>query len=107
MKKFLLLFSLFFFHFSLFTCSAQNLVPNPSFEEYDTCPTNQQQIQHAIGWSAYRAMINYYNACASPISTDISVPANSGDISMLLQEMDTLVFMLIFQMLLIISGEIA
>ena len=27
-----------------------NLVPNPSFEDYDTCPDFTSQISRAIGW---------------------------------------------------------
>ena len=58
---------------------AQNLVPNPSFEIYDTCPTTlsspgDYQINHALGWySPTMATSDYYNACNSTI---VSVPNN-------------------------------
>ena len=44
-----------------------NLVPNFSFEQYDTCPNAQDQIQYATGWSKYSNSLStpdYYNACA-------------------------------------------
>jgi hypothetical protein len=72
-RKFLLLFSL---AFSL-AAQAQNLVPNYSFEQYDTCPNLGDQIQYATGWSKYSALIttpDYYNAC-SP-SNQVGVPQN-------------------------------
>ncbi|MCW3071319.1 MAG: hypothetical protein JWO44_1209 [Bacteroidetes bacterium] len=56
---------------------AQNLVPNFSFEQNDTCPTNEDQIQFAAGWSKYSQSIttpDYYNACAP--SSGFGVPKN-------------------------------
>lgn len=54
---------------------AQNLVPNPSFEVYDTCPHYDDDIKYAIGWSKYsygrfagqpfNTTPDYYNACAT------------------------------------------
>jgi len=69
MKKTLTLFSsfLFFFLLSQF-CFAQNLVPNYSFEQYDTCPSLGDQIQYATGWSKYSSSNttpDYYNTCSS------------------------------------------
>ncbi len=54
----------------------QNLVPNPSFEEYTICPDYFSQWSHAIGWAdgAYNSP-DYFNACASGIWC--SVPFNS------------------------------
>ena len=45
---------------------AQNLVPNPSFENYSVCPNNMGQIDRAIPW--YHEELNvsngdYYNRC--------------------------------------------
>lgn len=42
---------------------AQNLVPNPSFEEYIECPNLWNQMERATGWSAYRGTPDYLNAC--------------------------------------------
>lgn len=58
---------------------AQNLVPNPSFEIYDTCPsgisqTMDYQIEHALGWYAPTwATSDYFNSC-SPIIGGANVP---------------------------------
>lgn len=57
-------------------CKAQNLVPNFSFELYDTCPNTYNQIQYSTGWSKYSiasSTPDYYNACAS-YSSGVSVP---------------------------------
>ena len=48
-------------------CFTQNLVPNFSFEQYDTCPTFGDQIQYATGWNKYSNPISspdYYNSCS-------------------------------------------
>ncbi len=47
---------------------AQNLVPNPSFEEYSQCPHNMGQIQSATPWfMPYYWVLSseYYNMCDS------------------------------------------
>ena len=71
-----------FFLFSIAFIKAQNLVPNSSFEIYDTCPTNQGQIQYALGWSTYRDFAPYFNACSIPSyiydPSSAGVPANGG-----------------------------
>lgn len=54
-----------------------NLVPNGSFEEYDTCPTGvsvigDYQLEHCNGWThANNATPDYYNRCAV---YDVSIP---------------------------------
>jgi hypothetical protein len=76
MKKFLLLFySLLFSAYGF----GQNLVPNPSFEIFDTCP-NLAQINYAIGWSSYSYTPDYYNACVTPdtFGRGCSMPINFG-----------------------------
>lgn len=59
----------------LYSCFsfAQNLVPNPGFEQYDTCPTSISQIHHATGWWSANETSDYYNICAD---TFCSVPRN-------------------------------
>jgi gliding motility-associated-like protein len=48
----------------------QNLVPNPSFEQYDTCPTavssiGDYQINHCTNWYAPSpGTSDYFNSCA-------------------------------------------
>lgn len=60
---------------------SQNLVPNPSFELYDTCPYDDGQIYFAAPWfqpSNYNGTVtntsssDYYNACGS----SLGVPNN-------------------------------
>jgi Secretion system C-terminal sorting domain len=57
---------LFLFYFGSLSCAiAQvNLVPNPSFELYDTCPNSLGQINYALGWGAFMETPDYYNGCA-------------------------------------------
>jgi hypothetical protein len=51
---------------------AQNLVPNPSFENYSSCPTSASQIYFAIPWNGVTTnSTDYFNSC----NTDVrSVP---------------------------------
>lgn len=42
----------------------QNLVPNPSFEVFDTCPDFLSQIGRAVGWYASRPTPDYFNQCS-------------------------------------------
>ncbi|MEO6882454.1 MAG: gliding motility-associated C-terminal domain-containing protein [Bacteroidia bacterium] len=78
MKKtfFLLLFSLCLL---AFTTKAQiNLVPNPSFENYSTCPSSISDIIDATPWeSPTLGTPDYFNTCSpdtSPFSAN--VPSN-------------------------------
>jgi hypothetical protein len=47
------------------TCLAQNLVPNPSFEEYSECPDGGAQVDRAIGWFSSRETPEYFNSCST------------------------------------------
>ncbi len=52
-----------------------NLLPNGSFEEYDTCPDNLSQIDYAKYWfSPNLSSPDYYNSCS--ISNLSNVPNN-------------------------------
>jgi len=71
--------------FSLFVasprCVAQNLVPNPSFEELDTCPytTAFRQGDRPLNWYSWNATPEYFNACAQTLNgadTIVGVPLN-------------------------------
>ena len=44
-------------------CVAQNLVPNPSFEDTIACPTMGGQISLAIGWQNWGITPDYFNSC--------------------------------------------
>ena len=54
--------------------AGQNLVPNHSFEEFDTCPNNTTQIYYANGWGSYGGSPDYFNTCSTSIYA--SVPNN-------------------------------
>ena len=54
-----------------------NLVPNPGFETYTTCPNNSDQLNYAQPWfRPSTGTPDYYNACALPI-TYFNVPVTS------------------------------
>ncbi len=58
---------------------SQNLVPNPSFEEYEECPTEAGQPERALYWHSARESSDYLNACAPGDeinSQSIDVPTN-------------------------------
>jgi gliding motility-associated-like protein len=57
---------------------AQNLVPNPSFEDTVNCPTNISQWYNCIGWvNPNFGSPDYFNSCANYTSTFVSVPNNA------------------------------
>ncbi len=67
-------------------CKGQNLVPNPSFEQYDTCPTFNGQINLVISWETPSTNLmgisgtpDYYNHCAN-LSSYVCIPNNWGGI---------------------------
>ncbi len=67
----------FIFSFSLFTASGQNLVPNPSFEEYSECPNNPGQIDRAQNWYApTTGSSDYFNSCFTTGGVNMGVPSN-------------------------------
>lgn len=49
-------------------------MPNPSFEEYDTCPNALSQIKRAIGWYSAKPTPDYFNLCSSSLNS--GVPSN-------------------------------
>lgn len=61
--------------FAGFTCSAQNLVPNPSFEEYTVCPNDLYMLP--TDWYTCSGDPDYFNACDTIGYMDFSVPQNS------------------------------
>ena len=46
--------------------SAQNLVPNPSFEFNNGCPTDDGQMTLAEGWVSYLGTADLWHACGTP-----------------------------------------
>ena len=51
--------------------SAQNLVPNGSFEEYTECPWGVNQLSFAVGWDAWHNSPDYFHACSEVYWTDV------------------------------------
>ena len=72
-QRLFLLIALLFFQFNSI---AQNLVPNPSFEVYDTCPNTTNQIPYALSWLSIYNSPDYFNACSNGGSIRVSVPYN-------------------------------
>ncbi len=62
---------------------SQNLVPNPSFEDFITCPTQQGEIFYAVPWFAgtkdyygnLSSSTDYYNSCNNFINGLFGVPS--------------------------------
>lgn len=52
---------------------AQNLVPNPSFEDVTQCPTGFSQLEYAAPWLDFRASPDVFNGCAA---SSFGVPNN-------------------------------
>jgi hypothetical protein len=50
-------------------CCAQNLVPNPGFESYDTCPSQMGKIQYALNWMSFTKSPDYFNDCSNNLGT--------------------------------------
>lgn len=68
------------------SATAQNLVPNPSFENYNKCPGTLSQITRTGGYGPFptvtdwnnpcRSTSDYFNACA-PVDSFVNVPHSS------------------------------
>ena len=71
MKILILILFSFFFTAPGF---CQNLVPNPSFENYTECPDSVCELP--TGWYSFSYTPDYYNSCAS-IASNYSVPYNT------------------------------
>lgn len=53
-------------------CFTQNLVPNPSFENFTSCPGNLGEIYKANGWYfCNNTSPDYFNPCASVSSAEV------------------------------------
>lgn len=66
---------LFSFTGILFSIAQVNLVPNPSFEMYSSCPTSSGQITYSNNWmSPTLGTPDYYNSCSSVMSVPVQGP---------------------------------
>ena len=57
-------------------CGAQNLVPNPSFEDTVGCPDFPGQVWRAQGWYIASATPDYYHCCCNSTHPVCGVPNN-------------------------------
>jgi len=48
-----------------YNSKAQNLIPNPSFEDYVICPVNTDNMDNCTNWSSYGGSSDYWNACST------------------------------------------
>jgi hypothetical protein len=73
-----LFFVCLFFLLSLSESSEaqMNLVPNPSFEIHDFCPSQVNQVNHAIGWNSFLLTPDYHHVCGT--NWLVSIPQNLG-----------------------------
>lgn len=61
---------------ALLTKAQTNLVPNPSFENFVTCPVSINQAITTVSWSSYGGTSDYFNSCAPSNPGGVSVPSN-------------------------------
>src|SRR5687767_7964555 len=70
MKKYV--FILFCFPLA---CLAQNLVPNPSFETFSSCPVTYSQMSLAVPWTdPTNSSSDFFNSCSA--GPHVSIPNN-------------------------------
>jgi len=57
---------------------SQNLVPNPSFEEFSDCPFSISELQNLCeNWMSWSESPDYFNACNNEINEFAGVPINA------------------------------
>lgn len=64
---------------ALTRCEAQNLVPNPSFEEHEICPARSGFVSKPLHWDRWDQDPDYFHACAGDLydtDTLLDVPWN-------------------------------
>src|SRR5690606_30479231 len=66
-----------FLWFSSLTGVGQNLVPNPSFEEYLECPFSTVELQNqVIGWYSWNESPDFFYECSNDLAGLAGVPGN-------------------------------
>jgi len=61
-----------------FFAKSQNLVPNPSFEEYLECPFSTAELQNqVIDWYSWQESPDFFHACSNEIEGFAGVPENA------------------------------
>jgi hypothetical protein len=67
--------------FLIFTTSllnAQNLVPNPSFEEYLECPFSTAELQNqVVDWYSWQESPDFFHVCSNDLEAIAGVPENA------------------------------
>jgi len=87
MKQFFVYTTLLVVLVQCYPCTAQNLVPNPSFELYNSCPNGISGLEYSPGYITFptvQAWVNpmhsgsadYFNRCA-PANSYVSIPGNA------------------------------
>ncbi len=71
MRVYLLLSIIFLFSICV---RAQNLVPNPSFEDTVFCPTGLSEIYFSDGWTSFTESVDFFSACGNSTT---GVPENA------------------------------
>ncbi|MBL0103688.1 MAG: hypothetical protein IPP51_07995 [Bacteroidetes bacterium] len=74
--RYLFTFLLVFFS-SLLAVAQTNLVPNPSFEDFITCPSAFDQLDRVTNWSSFGGSPDYINECANAGGSSVGVPQNT------------------------------
>jgi len=65
----------YFFLLLSTSAGAQNLVSNPDFETYSSCPSGPDELYKAVGWNSFRNTPDYFHTCATVVQ--FSVPYNN------------------------------
>src|SRR5690606_5756731 len=72
------IFFCLFFTITSFNVFSQNLVPNPSFEEYLDCPYSTAEFEtQVIDWYSFNETPDYFNICSNEIEGFAGVPQNA------------------------------
>ncbi|MEO6166590.1 MAG: T9SS type A sorting domain-containing protein [Chitinophagales bacterium] len=67
---------LFLFYCNFIPLAAQNLIPNPSFEDAITCPVGVDELYKAQFWMSFRESPEYFHGCDNNINGIVGVPNN-------------------------------
>src|SRR5690606_25932355 len=61
-------------------CNGQNLVPNPSFEEYLECPYSTAEFHsEVVDWYSFAVTRDYFHSCKNELSGNAGVLENAWD----------------------------
>lgn len=62
----------------ILSLQAQNLVPNPSFEEYEYCPTGTTHLNNSVvNWFSWQESPDYFHSCNNELSGTAGVPSHA------------------------------